>query len=143
MSPQPLSSLVNSSSENQPNKNTIQWGVYSVPAGVWQGKEVPDLGEWIFKNGQIPLADYRAFAKDFTASKYDPKAWAKLAKAAGIKYVVITAKHHDGFALFDSKASDWTAVKASAAKRDLIAPLADAVRSEGLKFGLYYSHAED
>lgn len=121
----------------------IHWGVYSVPAGLYKDKEINGIGEWIMNRGKIPVADYRAFAKDFTASKYDPTAWAKLAKEAGMKYVIITSKHHDGFALYDSKVSDWNAVKASGAKRDLITPLAKAVRDEGLKFGLYYSQAQD
>ncbi len=119
----------------------IHWGVYAVPAGVWQGKSVG--AEWIMNQGKIPVADYRAFAEKFTAAKYDPEAWAQLAADAGIKYVVITAKHHDGFALFDSAYSDWNAVKASGAKRDLIAPLAAAVRKQGLKFGTYYSQSQD
>jgi alpha-L-fucosidase len=121
----------------------IHWGVYAVPAGEWQGKPVGGIGEWIMKNGKIPVADYKAFAKDFTAAKYDAAAWAALAKRAGMKYVVITSKHHDGFALYDSKASDWNSVKASGAGRDLLTPLAEAVRAEGLKFGLYYSQAQD
>ena len=119
----------------------IHWGVYAVPAGVWQGKSVG--AEWIMNQGKIPVADYRAFAEKFTAAKYDPEAWAQLAADAGIKYVVITTKHHDGFALFDSAASDWNAVKASGARRDLIAPLAAAVRKHGLKFGTYYSQSQD
>ena len=101
----------------------IHWGVYVVPAGMWQGRPVG--AEWIMHQGKIPVADYRAFAKNFTASKYDPVAWAQLAADAGMKYVVITAKHHDGFALFDSAYSDWNAVKASGAQRDLIKPLAE------------------
>ncbi len=121
----------------------IHWGVYAVPAGEWQGKPIGGIGEWIMKNGKIPVADYRAFAKDFTAAKYDPAAWAALARRAGMRYVVITAKHHDGFALYDSAASEWNAVKASGAGRDLLAPLAKAVRAEGLKFGTYYSQAQD
>ncbi len=121
----------------------IHWGVYAVPAGVWQNKPIPGIGEWIMKNGAIPIKDYRAFAKDFTASKYDPAAWAELAKEAGMKYVVITSKHHDGFALYDSQVSDWNAVKASGAKRDLLVPLEKEVRARGLKFGLYYSQAQD
>ncbi|MEI6178418.1 MAG: alpha-L-fucosidase [Verrucomicrobiota bacterium] len=121
----------------------IHWGVYAVPAGVWKDKPIRGIGEWILKNGSIPLKDYRAFAKDFTAAKYDPSAWADLAKQAGMKYVVITSKHHDGFTLYDSKVSDWNAVKASGAKRDLIAPLEKEVRARGLKFGLYYSQAQD
>ena len=119
----------------------IHWGVYAVPAGFWQGKPVG--AEWIMHQGKIPVADYRAFAKDFTAAKYDPEAWAQLAADAGMKYVVITAKHHDGFALFDTAHSEWNAVKASGAKRDLLQPLAAAVRSRGLKFGVYYSQAQD
>ena len=119
----------------------IHWGVYAVPAGMWQGKSVG--AEWIMNRGKIPVADYRAFAKDFTAAKYDPQAWAQLAADAGIKYVVITAKHHDGFTLYDSAYSDWNAVKASGAKRDLLQPLADAVRARGMKFGTYYSQSQD
>ena len=121
----------------------IHWGVYAVPAGEWQGKAVGGIGEWIMRNGKIPVADYRAFAQNFTAAKYDPQAWARLARTAGTKYVVIGAKHHDGFALYDSAASAWHAVQASSAKRDLIAPLAKAVRAEGLKFGCYYSQSQD
>jgi alpha-L-fucosidase len=114
----------------------IHWGVYAVPAGEYHGKPVEGYGEWIMHHASIPVSEYKAFAKDFTASGYDPKAWAALAKEAGMKYVVITSKHHDGFALYDSTASDWNAVKASGAKRDLIAPLAEAVRAAGLRFGL-------
>jgi alpha-L-fucosidase len=119
----------------------IHWGVYAVPAGSWQGK--PAGAEWIMNRAKIPVAEYRALAKDFTAAKYDPKAWAQLAADAGVKYVVITAKHHDGFTLFDSAFSDWNAVKASGAKRDLLQPLADAVRARGLRFGTYYSQSQD
>jgi alpha-L-fucosidase len=120
----------------------IHWGVYAVPAGEWQGKPVGGIGEWIMKNGQIPVADYQSFAQQFTAAQYDPAAWAKLARTAGMKYIVITSKHHDGFALYDSAVSDWD-VMASGAKRDLLSPLAEAARKEGLKFGLYYSQAQD
>jgi alpha-L-fucosidase len=121
----------------------IHWGVYAVPAGVYQGKDIPGIGEWILKNGKIPLGTYRNYAKDFTAANYDPQAWADLAKEAGMRYVVITSKHHDGFALYDSAVSEWDAVNASGAKRDLLEPLAKAVRGNGLKFGLYYSQAQD
>ena len=121
----------------------IHWGVYAVAAGEWKGQYYGGGGEWILRFAGIPIADYKALGKHFTASKYDPKAWADLAKDAGMKYVIITAKHHDGFALYDSQVSDWNAVKASAAGRDLIAPLADAVRADGLKFCLYYSQSQD
>lgn len=121
----------------------IHWGVYAVPAGVWREQPVKGTGEWIMKNAEIPVRDYRAFAPRFTAAKYDPIAWARLARRAGARYVVITAKHHDGFALYDSAVTEWDAVDASGAARDLLSPLAAAVRAEGLKFGTYYSQAQD
>ncbi len=121
----------------------IHWGVYAVPAGTYQGKPVAGIGEWIMNRGKIPVAEYKAFAPQFTAAKYDPEAWIALAKQAGMKYLVITSKHHDGFALFNTQASTWNAVQAAGAKRDLIKPLAEAARRQGLKFGLYYSQAQD
>ncbi|MBM4152345.1 MAG: hypothetical protein FJ220_02330 [Kiritimatiellaceae bacterium] len=78
----------------------IHWGIYAVPAGVHNGKQWGGVGEWIMLTERIPVADYRAYAKGFNPVKYDPVAWAKLAKKAGMRYVVITSKHHDGFALF-------------------------------------------
>jgi alpha-L-fucosidase len=120
----------------------IHWGVYAVPAGEWQGKTMISIGEWIMRYKKIPVAQYKSFATDFTAAKYEPQQWAELAERAGMKYVVITSKHHDGFALYDSAVTDWD-VMASGAKRDLLAPLADAVRERGMKFGLYYSQAQD
>lgn len=116
----------------------IHWGVYSVPAGEWNGKTTRGASEWIMESLHVPTSQYVKFADGFTADKYNPDAWAKLAKQAGMKYVVITSRHHDGFCLWDSKTSTWD-VKASPADRDLLAPLAKAVRAEGLKFGLYYS----
>ncbi|HEX5790660.1 MAG TPA: alpha-L-fucosidase, partial [Luteolibacter sp.] len=121
----------------------IHWGVYAVPAGEYKGEAVGGIGEWILRNGKIPHSEYRAYAKDFTAENYDPKAWAALAKEAGMRYMVITSKHHDGFALFPSKVSEWNALQAAGSKRDLIEPLAKAARAEGLKFGLYYSQSQD
>ena len=107
----------------------IHWGVYAVPAGTWKGK--PAGAEWYHEQRQDSRRDYRALAKEFTAAKYDPQAWAATRPDAGVKYVVITAKHHDGFTLYDSAYSDWNAVKASGAGRDLLQPLADAVRAAG------------
>jgi alpha-L-fucosidase len=119
----------------------IHWGVYSAAAGSWNGR--PSGAEWIMNTAKIPVAQYKALAKQFTAAKYDPQAWAQLFQDAGAKYVVITAKHHEGFTLYDSQFSDWNAVKASGAKRDLLQPLVDAVRARGLKFGAYYSQSQD
>ncbi len=121
----------------------IHWGVYAVPAGSYKGKPVGDIGEWIMWNAKIPVRDYRGFAQRFNPSKYEPAAWAALAKEAGMRYMIITAKHHDGFALFPSSASKWNVVEATPWKKDLLAPLATAARAQGLKFGLYYSQAQD
>ena len=121
----------------------IHWGVYAVPAGTYKDKPVGDIGEWIMWNAKIPVHDYRGFAERFNPTKYDPGAWAALAKEAGMRYMIITAKHHDGFALFPSSASKWNVVEATPWKKDLLAPLATAARAQGLKFGLYYSQAQD
>lgn len=120
----------------------VHWGVYAVPAGEWEGETIKGIGEWIMRFSHIPVEPYKGFAPGFTAEKYDPEFWAELAHRAGMKYMVITAKHHDGFALYDSAVSDWD-VMASGAKRDLLAPLAEAVRKRGMKFGLYYSQSQD
>ena len=121
----------------------IHWGVYAVPAGTYKGRQIGGIGEWIMRRATIPVAEYRAFAKRFNPVKYDPDAWAALAEEAGMKYVVITSKHHDGFALFPSEATDWDVADATPYGKDLIGPLAEAARRHGLKFGLYYSQAQD
>lgn len=121
----------------------IHWGVYAVPAGTYQGQQIKGIGEWIMNRGKIPMVEYQAYAKQFNPVKYDPDAWVRLAKEAGMKYVVITSKHHDGFALFDSKVSQWDVVDATPYGKDLIAPLAEACKEHGLKLGLYYSQAQD
>jgi alpha-L-fucosidase len=121
----------------------IHWGVYSVPAGTYQEKKIGGIGEWIMFNGKIPVADYREFARQFNPVKYDADEWVRTAKDAGMKYIIITSKHHDGFALFDSKASDWNVVKVSPHGKDLLKPLAEACRRHGLKLGFYYSQAQD
>jgi alpha-L-fucosidase len=121
----------------------IHWGVYAVPAGTYKDKQIPGIGEWIMLRGKIPVGEYRAYAADFNPVKYDPNAWARLAKDAGMKYIVITAKHHDGFALFPSDVTDWDIADATPYKKDLITPLAHATRKQGLKFGTYYSQAQD
>jgi alpha-L-fucosidase len=121
----------------------IHWGVYAVPAGIYNGKPISGIGEWILRNGTIPVSEYRAYAKKFNPVRYNPGAWTDLARDAGMKYIVITSKHHDGFALFDSKVSDWDIADATPYKTDLLMPLAEAARKRGLKFGLYYSQAQD
>jgi alpha-L-fucosidase len=121
----------------------IHWGVYSVPAGTYHGKKIDGIGEWIMYNAKIPCAEYQAFATEFNPVKYDAEEWVKIAKDAGMKYIVITSKHHDGFAMFDSKASDWNIVKASPFGRDPLKELSAACGKQGLKLGFYHSQAQD
>ena len=121
----------------------IHWGVYSVPAGVYDGKDIEGIGEWIMNRGKIPTARYQAYAKEFNPVKYDPEAWVKMAKDAGMKYLVITSKHHDGFTLFETKASKWNIVEATPYGKDLLKPLAEACHKQGIKLGFYYSQAQD
>jgi alpha-L-fucosidase len=121
----------------------IHWGVYAVPAGTYKGQKIDRIGEWIMNRGKIPVADYQAFAKEFNPVNYNADEWVKMAKDAGMKYIVITAKHHDGFALFDSKASKWDIADATPYKKDLLKPLAEACRKYGIRLGFYYSQAQD
>jgi len=121
----------------------IHWGVYSVPAGTYHGKEIGGIGEWIMNTAKIPTAEYQQFAKQFNPVKYDADAWVKTARDAGMKYIVITSKHHDGFAMFDSKASNWNIMKASPFGRDPLKELAAACHKYGLRLGFYYSQAQD
>ena len=106
----------------------IHWGLYSIPA----------KGEWARGSYKIPDDVYYGYFDEFNPVDFEPKKWAKLAKAAGMKYAVMTAKHHDGFCLFDTKLTDFKATN-SGAKRDLVREYVDAFRAEGLKVGLYYS----
>ena len=107
----------------------LHWGLYSVRG----------VNEWAFFKGMYTTDEYAKLAKGFTAANYDPSQWAQVAKEAGMKYMVLTTRHHDGFALFDSEVSDFTAPKLSTSGRDLVAEYADAVRSAGLKVGFYFS----
>jgi alpha-L-fucosidase len=121
----------------------IHWGVYALPAGIWDGRQIGGIGEWIMNRGKIPVADYQRMAKNFNPVKYDPDAWVRMAKDAGMKYIVITSKHHDGFALFETKASKWNVVDATVYGKDLLKPLAEACKKYGIKLGFYYSQAQD
>ena len=121
----------------------IHWGVYSVPAGIYHDQPVPGIGEWIMCNGKIPMAEYQQFAKKFNPVKFNADDWVKAAKDAGMKYIVITSKHHDGFAMFDSKASPWNIMQASPYGKDPLKDLAAACRKYDIKLGFYYSQAQD
>ena len=121
----------------------IHWGIYAVPAGTHQGQAIENIGEWIMHYGKIPVVEYKKYAADFNPTQYDPEAWVLMAKDAGMKYIVITAKHHDGFALFDTKVSDWNIVEATPYGKDVLKPLAAEARKHGVKLGFYYSQAQD
>jgi len=122
----------------------IHWGVYSQMGGVYKGHQQARGGaEWILNRMKVPVGEYKEIAKQFNPTQYNPDAWVKMAKDAGMKYIIITAKHHDGFALFDSKASDWDIADATPYGKDLLKPLAEACKKYGLKLGFYYSQAQD
>lgn len=122
----------------------IHWGVYSLYGGVYNGHEQARGGaEWIMNRCKIPVTEYVENAKKFNPVNYDPDAWVRMARDAGMKYIVITSKHHDGFALFKSKASKWNVVDATPYGKDLLKPLAEACKKYGLKLGFYYSQAQD
>lgn len=121
----------------------VHWGVFAVPAGRHEGKPVAGSGDAILRNGKMAVADYRAYAQQFNPVQYDPAAWVRLAKQAGMKYLIMTAKHHDGFALYDSAVTDWDIAGASPYGQDLLRPLVEAAQREGLRVGFYYSQAED
>jgi alpha-L-fucosidase len=121
----------------------IHWGLYSIPAGTWNGQRTTHIGEWIMNDLSIPVADYKALAKDFNPTGFNAYDIVALAKAAGMKYIIITSKHHDGFAMFDSKADPFNIVAATPFKRDPLRELAEECRKQGVKLGFYYSQAQD
>ena len=121
----------------------IHWGVYSVPAGVWKGDQSKHIGEWLMLDYKIPVAEYAELAKQFDPVKFDADRIVKIARDAGMKYIVITSKHHDGFAMFHSSASPYNIYDATPFKRDPLKELAAACKNEGMKLGFYYSEAQD
>jgi alpha-L-fucosidase len=121
----------------------IHWGIYSIPAGQWKGKDVPGIGEWIMLREQIPVKEYELLAKDFNPIKYDADQIVKLAKRAGQKYIVFTSKHHDGFCMYKSEETDYNIVDGTPYGKDTLKALADACQREGIKLGLYYSQTQD
>jgi len=121
----------------------IHWGLYAIPAGEWRGKRTPSAAEWIMNRAGIPVREYERLAEQFNPVGFDADAIAGLAKDAGMKYLVITSKHHDGFALFKSRASSYNVVDATPFRRDIIGELAAACDRQGIRFGVYYSQAQD
>ncbi len=121
----------------------IHWGLYALPAGRWAGRRVPGIGEWIMKHALIGAGEYERLAATFNPEGFDADAWVRLAAEAGQKYLVITAKHHDGFCMFATEQTDYNIVDATPFGRDPMADLAEACRKYGLKFGFYYSQTQD
>ncbi len=121
----------------------IHWGAYAVPAGIWKGEKIGGLGEWIFYNAKIPRAEYKKMCRQFNPVKFDADAWVKLAKAAGMRYIVAMPKHHDGFAMYDSKVTDYDIIDGTPFGRDPMMELYQACQRHGIRFSIYYSHATD
>jgi alpha-L-fucosidase len=117
----------------------IHWGVYSVPAGKYNGQEIKGLGEWIMNNAKIPIPEYEKFARQFNPVKFDPSDWVKIAKNAGMKYIVITSKHHDGFSLWGSKVSKYNMVDYAPYGRDVLKMLSDECAKQGITLCFYHS----
>ncbi len=111
----------------------VHFGLYAIPG----------RGEWVMWAEKIPVENYKEYAQEFDPVNYNPDELVKLAKEAGMKYIVITAKHHDGFALFDSKVTDWDVIDATPYGKDLLKPLVEACKKYGMKIGFYYSQAQD
>lgn len=121
----------------------IHWGLYAVPAGEWHGERTSHIGEWIMNDLSIPVTDYKQFANNFNPTGFSAHDIVAIAKSAGMKYIVITAKHHDGFAMFDSKVDPFNIVAATPFKRDPLRELAEECHKAGLRLGFYYSQAQD
>lgn len=121
----------------------IHWGLYSAAEGIWKGerhRHFNNYAEWIMYRNDIPLEEYVKLADRFDWDRIDPEQWVLTAKKAGMKYIIITAKHHDGIAVWDSEVSDYALPKLGKSKRDPIAELAEACKKHGVKLGFYYSH---
>jgi len=121
----------------------IHWGLYAEAAGHWDGKNYYGTGEWLMKRAKIKIADYEKLAATFNPNRFNAEEWVQVAKDAGMKYIVITAKHHDGFAMFKSRASKFNIVDATPFKRDPLKELADACHKAGIPLGFYYSQFQD
>lgn len=121
----------------------IHWGLYSATEGLWNGKETAGIGEWIQSREKIPGAEYETLAQKLTCESFEPEEWARLAKRAGMKYCVFTSKHHEGFAMFDTKYDDYSIVKRSPYGKDVTKQVVEAMRKEGITPCLYYSQALD
>ena len=121
----------------------IHWGLYSIPAGEWKGKRTDKPGEWIMTYNRIPIKEYEQLATVFNPIYFDAEEWVKLAKEAGMEYIVFTSKHQEGFAMYKSDVDSYNVVDATPFKRDVVAELAAACKKYDMKLGLYYSQELD
>jgi len=121
----------------------IHWGLYAELAGTWEGKRTTNIGEWIMHDFKIPVNEYAALAKQFDPEQFNADHWVSIAKAAGMKYIVMTAKHHEGFAMFHTATDGYNIFDATPFHRDPIMEMSVACKKQGLKFGVYYSQAQD
>lgn len=121
----------------------IHWGLYSLPAGEWKGRRTPEIAEWTQSYFRIPNKEYSKLAQAFNPILFDAEEWVQLAQYAGMKYIMFTTKHHDGFAMYKSDVSDYNIVDATPFGRDVLAELAAACKKYGMKLGIYYSNDLD
>ena len=121
----------------------IHWGAYSTLAGTWKGKQIPGLGEWIMYHAQIPREEFKQVCKNFNPAGFNADEWVRLAKDAGMKYIVAMTKHHEGFSMYRSKVSDFNIYDYTSFKRDPIEEIYQACQKYGIRLGLYYSHSID
>jgi alpha-L-fucosidase len=121
----------------------IHWGLYSILGGEWRGQRIRNIGEWVMHSCEIPISEYGQLAGIFNPICFNAEEWVKLARDAGMEYIVVTSKHHDGFCLFKSEVDSYNSVDATPFGRDIIAELAEACRKYGVKLGLYYSQCLD
>ena len=121
----------------------VHFGLYSLLGGEWRGKRYPQIAEWIRRNARIPMDEYHKLAEAFNPVLFDAEEWVMTAKSAGMKYIVVTAKHHEGFCLFKSEYDTFNSVDGTPFGRDIIKEIADACKKHGMKLGLYYSQELD
>ncbi|MGI6494790.1 MAG: alpha-L-fucosidase [Kiritimatiellia bacterium] len=121
----------------------VHWGLYSILGGEWRGRPVRWLGEWIMHTARIPVREYEPLARLFNPTRFDAREWVRMAEDAGMRYMVFTAKHHEGFAMFRSRADAFNIVDGSPFGRDPVAELAEACADSSVRLALYYSQAQD
>lgn len=117
----------------------IHWGAYAVPAGRYKGKTVSGIAEWIMYSANIPVSEYETYVSEFNPVAFDAQEWVQIAKSAGMEYIVITSKHHDGFSIWDSEVTEYDIIDAAPYGRDILSALKEACDEEGIRLGFYHS----